>query len=60
MFLDSLVGDAAWQANMRLNRKTSPFRLTLLKKIFETHPFNVLQLRAMLSVSYFEKALYEV
>jgi hypothetical protein len=61
MFLDSLVGDAAWQAKYALNREDQPIPFDIIEEnIRATHPFNVLQLRAMLSVSYFEKALYEM
>lgn len=61
MFLDSLVGDAAWRAKYArdLNGKPIPFEI-IEEEIRATHPFLVFQLRAMLSVSYFEKALYEL
>lgn len=61
MFLDSLVGDAAWRAKYAkdLNGKSIPFDI-IVEEIKSTHPFAVFQLRAMLSVSYFEKALYEL
>lgn len=61
MFLDSLVGDAAWRAKYArdLNGKPIPFEI-IEEEIRATHPFQVFQLRAMLSVSYFEKALYEL
>ena len=61
MFLDSLVGDASWRAKYAndLNGKSTPFAI-IEEGIKATHPFAVFQLRAMLSVSYFEKALYEL
>lgn len=61
MFLDSLVSDAAWRAKYALdvNGNSIPFDI-LEEEIRSTHPFSVFQLRAMLSVSYFEKALYEL
>lgn len=61
MFLDSLVGDASWRAKYAkdLNGKSIPFAI-IEEGIKATHPFAVFQLRAMLSVSYFEKALYEL
>lgn len=61
MFLDSLVGDAAWRAKYAhdTNGKPIPFEV-IEEEIRSTHPFAVFQLRAMLSVSYFEKALYEL
>jgi hypothetical protein len=61
MFLDSLVGDAAWRAKYALNMKGSPIPFGIIEEeIRATHPFQVFQLRYMLSVSYFEKALYEL
>lgn len=63
MFLDSLVEDAAWRAKYAKDPKQGnapiPFEL-LEEEIRSTHPFNVFPLRAMLAVSYFEKALYEL
>ena len=61
MFLDSLVGDAAWRAKYAkdVNGNSIPFEI-IEEGIRSTHPFKVFQLRAMLSVSYFEKALYEL
>lgn len=61
MFLDSLVGDAAWRAKYAHNLEGEPIPFELIEEgIRATHPFAVFQLRAMLSVSYFEKALYEL
>jgi len=61
MFLDSLVGDSAWRAIYAKNDKDEPVPFDLLKEEIESaHPFAVLMLRGMLSVSYFEKALYEL
>ena len=56
MFLDSLVGDAAWRAKYakNLDGKSIPFDI-IEEEIKSTHPFAVFGLRAMLSVSYFEK-----
>ena len=61
MFLDSLVDDAAWMAKYAKNSegKSIPFDI-IKERVKSTHPFAVFQLRAMLSVSYFEKALYEL
>jgi len=61
MFLDSLVGDAAWRAKYAkdLDGNSIPFEI-IEEGIRSTHPFKVFHLRAMLSVSYFEKALYEL
>mmetsp|Transcript_7194 Transcript_7194/g.9340 ORF Transcript_7194/g.9340 Transcript_7194/m.9340 type:complete len:249 (+) Transcript_7194:1320-2066(+) len=61
MFLDSLVGDAAWRAKYARDLNGNPIPFEIHEEgIRSTHPFQVLQLRAMLSVSYFEKALYEL
>ena len=56
MFLDSLVGDAAWRAKYakNLDGKSIPFDI-IEEEIKSTQPFAVFGLRAMLSVSYFEK-----
>jgi oligoendopeptidase F len=61
MFLDSLVGDAAWRAKYALDADDKPIPFKIIEEeIRAVHPFEVFQLRAMLSVSYFEKALYEL
>lgn len=61
MFLDSLVGDSAWRALYVRNEKDEPIPFEILEEdIRSAHSFAVLQLRGMLSVSYFEKALYEL
>jgi hypothetical protein len=61
MFLDSLVDDAAWRAVYARNENDEPIPFALLEEeILSAHPFAVLQLRGMLAVSYFEKALYEL
>jgi len=68
MFLDSLVGDVDWR--VKYARKKSegtdgelndiiPFEI-IEEETRSTHPFEVFQLRRMLAVSYFEKALYEL
>jgi len=61
MFLDSLVGDAAWRGRYARDREGKPISWDLHKEDIEsTHPYKVNALRAMLSVPYFEKALYEL
>lgn len=61
MFLDSLVDDAAWMAKYAKNNEGEPIPFDIIEdRVQSTHPFAVSQLRAMLSVSYFEKALYEL
>jgi hypothetical protein len=59
MFLDSLVGDAAWRAKYAkdLDGKPIPFEI-IEEEIRSTHPFAVFQLRAMLAVSYTLKSLF--
>jgi oligoendopeptidase F len=61
MFLDSLVGDAAWRGRYARDRNGQPISWELHQEDIEsTHPYKVNALRAMLSVPYFEKALYEL
>jgi len=61
MFLDSLVGDAGWRAAYACDRQGNPLPWELHKRSVEaTHPYEVLNLRSMLAVPYFEKALYEL
>lgn len=61
MFLDSLVGDAAWRGRYARNRDGEPVPWEILAEdIQSTHEYQVFQLRAMLAVPYFEKALYEL
>jgi hypothetical protein len=61
MFLDSLVSDAAWRAKYALSDdgKVLPFEV-IEEELRATHAFKVMGLRSMLSVSYYEKALYEL
>ena len=61
MFLDSLVGDAAWRARYAKDAQgeTLPFEIHE-QELRATHPYAVFQLRSMLAVPYFEKALYEL
>jgi hypothetical protein len=61
MFLDSLVEDAAWQAKYALDKEEKPIPFEIIEEdIKATQPFSVFQLRSMLAVPYFEKALYEL
>mmetsp|Transcript_76511 Transcript_76511/g.234172 ORF Transcript_76511/g.234172 Transcript_76511/m.234172 type:complete len:647 (-) Transcript_76511:63-2003(-) len=61
MFLDSLVGDAAWRSRYAHNMagEVLPFDLHE-EELRATHPYEVFTLRGMLAVPYFEKALYEL
>ncbi|KAI3435664.1 hypothetical protein D9Q98_001722 [Chlorella vulgaris] len=59
MTLDSLAGDAAWLARYAHNTAGEVIPLDIiLEKIRSTQPFGVLMCRSMLSVPYFERALY--
>jgi len=61
MFLDSLVGDADWLARYACDREGNPIPWDLVEeKIRATHPYAVAQLRGMLTIPFFEKALYEL
>jgi hypothetical protein len=61
MFLDSLVGDAAWRAKYARDKGGKPIPFEIIEEeIRSTHPFAVRQLRSMIAVPYFEKALYEL
>lgn len=61
MFLDSLVGDAAWRAKYAVSRDGTAVPWDLIKEDMEaSHPYKVFSLRAMIAVPYFEKALYEM
>ena len=61
MFLDSLVGDAAWRAKYAISREGEPLPWELVKADLEaSHPYKVFALRGMIAVPYFEKALYEM
>jgi oligoendopeptidase F len=61
MFLDSLVGDAAWRAKYAVDMDGKPIPFEIIEEqIKSTHPFSVRQLRSMIAVPFFEKALYEL
>ena len=57
MFLDALVGDAAWRCKYATSRegKSLPWEL-IVEDCESKHPYEVFMLRAMLAVPYFEKA----
>jgi len=61
MLMDSLVGDASWRGRYGRDRegKVVPWEL-LEEDIRCRHPYAVFALRRMLSVPYFERALYEL
>ena len=61
MFLDSLAGDAAWLGRYARARDGAPVPWALLEaRLRATQPYDVFQVRTMLSVPYFERALYEL
>jgi oligoendopeptidase F len=61
MFLDSLVGDAAWRGRYARDRDGKPVPWELVESdLRSNHPYKVFALRAMIAVPYFEKALYEL
>eukprot|EP01063_Lacrimia_lanifica_P016002 TRINITY_DN22630_c0_g1_i1.p1 TRINITY_DN22630_c0_g1~~TRINITY_DN22630_c0_g1_i1.p1 ORF type:complete len:633 (+),score=226.34 TRINITY_DN22630_c0_g1_i1:33-1931(+) len=61
MFLDSLVGDAAWVGRYAKSNDGSVLPWDLFeKKVRQTHDYQVFAVRSMLIVPYFEKALYEL
>lgn len=61
MFLDSLLQDADWQRRYATDAQGQPIPMELIEEdILQNQPFAALSARAMLSVCYGEKALYEI
>eukprot|EP00877_Chromochloris_zofingiensis_P006150 jgi/Chrzof1/1789/Cz10g21060.t1 len=61
MFLDSLAHDAAWLGRYARSREGEPIPWNVIEQMKTNEQTEaVLQLRAMLAVPYFEKALYEL
>lgn len=61
MFLDSLVGDAAWAGRYAVSAAGEVIPWAVLEAdLRATHPYKVFALRMMLAVPFFEKALYEL
>ncbi|MCH8923754.1 MAG: peptidase M3 [Planctomycetes bacterium] len=61
MFLDSLIGDADWQTRYARNSAGEPLPAELIRRtITATQPFAAWQIRAMLTVPYAERAIYEL
>ncbi|KIY92383.1 oligoendopeptidase F [Monoraphidium neglectum] len=61
MFLDSLAQDAAWLGRYARDRQGNVIPWELVERLHrDSHPYEVFQVRAMLAVPYFEKALYEL
>eukprot|EP01027_Heterolobosea_sp_BB2_P015778 GEZU01022559.1.p1 GENE.GEZU01022559.1~~GEZU01022559.1.p1 ORF type:complete len:256 (-),score=101.75 GEZU01022559.1:98-865(-) len=61
MFIDSLMDDAEWLGRYARDRNGNVIPWELIERnIRQKHPYKVFEVRAMLAVSYFEKALYEL
>jgi hypothetical protein len=61
MFLDSLLGDADWQARYARTKDGMPMPRALIEKgIRAVQPFAAWNLRAMFCVCYAERAIYEI
>jgi Zn-dependent oligopeptidase len=61
MFLDSLIGDADWQTRYARNGAGESMPVELIRRaITATQPFAAWQIRAMLTVPYAERAIYEL
>ncbi|KAI8830928.1 oligoendopeptidase [Chytriomyces cf. hyalinus JEL632] len=61
MFLDSLVGDAAWIGRYALSKDGQPMPWELIEReIRSLHPYKVFALTSMLAVPIFERRLYEM
>jgi hypothetical protein len=61
MFLDSLLEDADWQARYARTAAGAPIPLALTEKaIRATQPYAAWAQRAMISVCYAERAIYEI
>eukprot|EP00930_Biecheleria_cincta_P055071 TRINITY_DN41440_c0_g1_i1.p1 TRINITY_DN41440_c0_g1~~TRINITY_DN41440_c0_g1_i1.p1 ORF type:complete len:635 (-),score=127.93 TRINITY_DN41440_c0_g1_i1:9-1892(-) len=61
MFLDSLCGDAAWQARYCRDRSGKPIPWELIEESIRAEgPYQVFELGRMLAVPFFERALYEL
>jgi hypothetical protein len=61
MFLDSLLADADWQTRYAMNGAGEPMPFQLIEKARRaSQPFAAWNLRAMITVCYAERALYEL
>jgi hypothetical protein len=61
MFMDSLLDDADWRMRYLADREGRPIPAELLEAaITESQPFRAWDLRAMLTVPFAERALYEL
>jgi len=61
MFLDSILSDADWQTRYAKNDKGESIPFSLIERIIrQEQPFEAFTVRAMLTICYVEKALYEM
>ncbi|RLB53395.1 MAG: peptidase M3 [Deltaproteobacteria bacterium] len=61
MFMDSLVEDAAWQTRYAVGPGGAPMPFELIEEVIrEQQPFKGWDQRAMLTVPFAERALYEI
>jgi hypothetical protein len=61
MFLDSFIDTPAWLARYARDSRGEPMPLPLIREgIAKKHPYKAFQLRAMLTICFAEKAIYEL
>jgi len=61
MFLDSLLGDAAWQSRYARDAAGNPMPRALSDRaVAAAQPMSALRTRSMLAICYAEKAIYEI
>ncbi|MBN1238412.1 MAG: peptidase M3 [Gammaproteobacteria bacterium] len=61
MFMDSLLGDADWRVRYARDRQGRPMPLELIESaVREQQPFRAWDVRAMLTIPFAERALYEL
>ena len=61
MFMDSLLGDADWRSRYATDRNGKAMPLELIEKaIREEQPFRGFEVRAMLTIPFAERAMYEL
>ena len=61
MFLDSLIGDADWRRRYARNEAGAPMPLDLIEAdVAQDQPFKGWDVRAMLTIPFGERALYEL
>lgn len=61
MFLDSLLGDAGWRTRYATDADGSPMPMALVEEVLrEQQPFRCWDVRAMLTIPFAERALYQM